>query len=356
MGYFALDFDRDKMYRRETIAVAWSGLPFYAARLLKEAVHSDRITVLATPGPQSKEQIEQGLGSKVSWLDPNGRETFKSLEISTPGTFLVSGWNVPQFNRLSDEARRAGASIVLMSDNSRKHTVRQALGSIAFRCGLRSKYSGALVPGNSGRDLLQFYGFPPSRIVTGMYGADSTIFTPGPSFQNRKRDFLFVGQFIARKGLRGLIESKLELRRSGTQVTIAAIGAGPMESELRAAGIQVLPFASAALVAAEMRDSRFLILPSLEDHWGVVVHEAACSGCGLILSDGVGAAHDLLTRENGRLFAKGNPHSLARAIQSALKMTNDEQELCLSASLRLSFQFGPAQFTDALRSFIVPKP
>ena len=33
-------------------------------------------------------------------------------------------------------------------------------------------------------------------------------------------------------------------------------------------------------VAKSLRSSRFLILPSHEEHWGLVVHEAALSGSG----------------------------------------------------------------------------
>ena len=43
--------------------------------------------------------------------------------------------------------------------------------------------------------------------------------------------------------------------------------------------------------------ARFLILPSLVEAWGLVVHEAMLCGCGVVLSDRVGSAADPASKE-----------------------------------------------------------
>ena len=45
-----------------------------------------------------------------------------------------------------------------------------------------------------------------------------------------------------------------------------------------------------------MNNSKCLVLPSYEDHWGVVVHEGICSGCLLILSNNVGSKMNFLKK------------------------------------------------------------
>ena len=45
-----------------------------------------------------------------------------------------------------------------------------------------------------------------------------------------------------------------------------------------------------------MGNSKCLILPSLEENWGVVVHESSCCGCLLILSNKVGAREEFLNK------------------------------------------------------------
>ena len=54
-----------------------------------------------------------------------------------------------------------------------------------------------------------------------------------------------------------------------------------------------------------LRKSCGFILPSKYEPWGVVVHEAACSGLPLILSDSVGSRNELLiNNHNGRVSIK----------------------------------------------------
>jgi glycosyltransferase involved in cell wall biosynthesis len=333
------------MSNQARVAVAWQGLPSYAARLLRRVLEERDISILGTPGPQKRAEILGILGREIIWLGGSRNPTWQSLGLPVPQCFFVSGWSNPQFNLLSREAREAGACIVLMADNRRKHNLRQAAGSIIFRMKWRSLFDYAFVPGAAATDLMRFYGVPERRIRSGLYGADPQVFSP---LLARERDFLFVGQFTARKGLCELMESVADLRRVGARFTLAALGAGQLEGALRTAGITVLPFGDASYVAQEMRRSRFLVLPSLEDHWGVVVHEAACSGCGLILSDGVGAARDLLTADNGLLCRQGQSKSLSHAMTTALQIPPDQLARYGNASLHIASCFGPERFAEAV--------
>jgi glycosyltransferase involved in cell wall biosynthesis len=332
------------MSGQPSVAVAWDGLPYYAARLLRRVAEERDLSILGTPGLQTRAEIVRAAGREVIWLDGNKSATWQSLGLSVPQWFFVSGWSSPQFNLLTREAREAGACIIVMADNRRKHNLRQAFGSVIFRMKWQRLFDYVFVPGISGKDLMRFFGVAEHRIRSGLYGADPQVFTAGPPISARERDFLFVGRFIALKGLRELIESVADLRRAGMKFTLAALGAGELEGALRTAGITVLPFGDASYVAQEMRKSRFLVLPSRNDNWGVVVHEAACSGCGLILSDGVGAAPDLLTVDNGLLCRRGESKSLTNAMATALRMPAGQLTRCGSTSLHLASCFGPERF------------
>jgi glycosyltransferase involved in cell wall biosynthesis len=344
------------MSHQARVAFAWQGLPSYAAWLLKRVSEERDISILGTPGPQRPAEILRILGREIIWLGGSTNPTWQSLGLPVPQCFFVSGWSNPQFNLLSREAREAGACIIVMADNSRKHNLCQAVGSIIFRMKWRSVFDYAFVPGAAATDLMRFYGVPEHRIRTGLYGADPQVFSAGPPLVARERDFLFVGQFLARKGLCELMESVADLRRAGARFTVAALGAGQLEGALRTAGITVLPFGDASYVGQEMRNSKFLVLPSLEDHWGVVVHEAACSGCGLILSDGVGAARDLLTVNNGLLCRQGQSKSLSRAMTTALQIPPDQLARYGNASLHIASSFGPERFAEAVSDILSRGP
>jgi glycosyltransferase involved in cell wall biosynthesis len=159
----------------------------------------------------------------------------------------------------------------------------------------------------------------------------------------RAYHFLFAGQFISRKGLQGLAEAVRLLRSEGMNFRIAAVGAGPLRADLESAGIEVCAFGEAAAVASMMQNARFMVLPSIEDHWGLVVHEAALSGCGLILSTAVGAHRDLLNAQNGFICEPGRP---APAMRQALLVDPRWLSGCLMESRRLASAFGPQRWSE----------
>lgn len=107
-------------------------------------------------------------------------------------------------------------------------------------------------------------------------------FQLGPPLVEGPVDFLFAGQFIARKGIAGPYRALQNYAHKQRSSGSAVIWGRAMSHDLELAAIDVYSFAEAEAVARPMRKARFLVSPSAEDHWGVVVHEAALSGCGLI--------------------------------------------------------------------------
>src|ERR1019366_2984179 len=88
-----------------------------------------------------------------------------------------------------------------------------------------------------------------------------------------------------------------------------------------------------------MRRSKVFVLPSVLDHWGVVVLEAARSGCLLVVSDHVGAKSDLIGRTNGVVFPIGGHRALGMAITRLLSPGELEEE-GRAESVRLASRFG----------------
>ena len=326
------------------VAIAWHGLPYYGARLIRPVVDKlgERIAIIATRGPQSPEEIEAALGSSICVAPEDPHLRWSQLGLQVPDLFFHSGWAYPNFRSLAREVKRRSGTVVCMVDNTCKHNLRQEIGKYIFRWRYRPQVDLAMVPGTSGLELMKLFGMPEEAVYTGLYGADPEVFQSGPPWRERDYHFLFVGRFISRKGLRGLAEAVRLLRSEDMEFRIAAVGAGPMRADLESAGIAVHPFAEAASVAGMMQNARFLVLPSIEDHWGLVVHEAALSGCGLILSTAVGAHRDLLNARNGFICEPGRP---APAMRQALRADPQWLSACSSESRRLASAFGPQQWS-----------
>jgi len=181
---------------------------------------------------------------------------------------------------------------------------------------------------------------PPLR-VRGRSGADTR--------------FLFVGRLIERKGLDVLLEAFA--RFSGGELWIA--GDGPLREKVAgvAAGdsrIRMLGHSGANELAAIYADVDGLIVPSLYEPWGLVVHEGLGNGLPVIASDQVGAADDLVeSGVNGYIVPTGSAELLAAAMGDLASWTTAQREHAAERSLELlarcSIERGAAGFVHGAR-------
>jgi glycosyltransferase involved in cell wall biosynthesis len=336
------------------IAIAWNGLPFYAACLIRAGIEKvgEPVTVIGSKPDVPIAGMEEVLGQKIHWMDSSQPCTWSSLNLAIPEIFFHTGWSYLGFNELAEEVRRAGGKVVSMVDNCWKNSIRQWIGAIIFRLKYKKCFSAVWVPGRSGQKLCRFLGMPEHRVYQGMYGADPTIFSPGVSLSKRPKQFLFVGQFIHRKGLDILVEAFQQFQTEFPDWKLYVIGRGSLEPLLKSAGIVVQDFQQPPQVAQIMQKSRALILPSYEEHWGLVVHEAALCGCSLILSDQVGSSWDLIGDNNGHTFRSGSSNALYRAMVRCHASTESELHLALNDSLQLSSKFSPRIWAETFINII----
>lgn len=110
-------------------------------------------------------------------------------------------------------------------------------------------------------------------------------------------------------------------------------------------------FAPPAECARLMGQSGVFVLPSRIDHWGVVIHEAACAGLPIIASRTSYASADLVTDgDNGCVFDAGDVDALARALAACADP--DRARAMGARSLAASARFDPTIFAEALTTRI----
>jgi glycosyltransferase involved in cell wall biosynthesis len=173
-------------------------------------------------------------------------------------------------------------------------------------------------------------GVDPARTVI----APITALTPDhppPRGRARAGDetrFLFVGRFIERKGLITLLEAfRLagigELRLVGDGPLSAEVGRVAVgDSRIRLAGHLAGPALSQAYAEADV-----LIVPSLYEPWGLVVHEGLAHGLPVITTDQVGAADDLVDPGvNGYVVPAGDAQATADAMEVLAGWTAEDRE------------------------------
>lgn len=335
--------------RNQLVGVAWDGLPFYAARLLRQASRMPgidlRVVGLGLP-PRPKSEIEAAYGGEIVWADRHDNHIlWPSLIGEVPALCITSGWWSQSSLRLARQVKEHDGEVCLMADNRWQGSLKQLVSPLVFSRRFAPLFDYAWVPGKSAAGFMHYLGFPQHRIFTGLYGADAAVFTPGPPLSDRPRRLVFAGQLVHRKGIDILLKA---FEKSGCHEagwTLDIFGEGEMAEQLSLPpGVKVNGFVSSPAFAESLRQSRCLILPSRHDNWGVVVHEAACAGCALVVSDAVGAADDLATEGNGHVFDSGSSVSLARALKALQRWSPGDWDDAGAASLRLASHFGPEKW------------
>lgn len=336
------------------VAVAWWGLPMYAARLIGAAVKATppgaRLDVLATDRGLARPEAQETAGGRVHWLEQNGTRSWAQLGLAVPDVLFVSGWGVPQLHRLDREAGANHARVVSLCDHRFSGSPLQWAGILRQRLKrVADAYDYVWVPGEAGRQYARRIGFKSRRIHGGVYCADDSVFHVRRPLRDRACRFVFIGQFIDRKNVRLLHEAftRYAARHPADGAELHMYGSGHLDREL-AAGSRVFIHGPAApsVLADVLNDSRCLVLPSKKDNWGLVVHEAALTGCALLLSDAVGSIPELARPTNSVIVSPRDVEGFVQAFHRIATMTRQELDEAERVSVNLAGRYSVRKWAE----------
>lgn len=338
-----------------SIAFSWQGLPQYAARQLRPAIAQlgQACPVIGTRPEVPIQGMEPALGQPIHWVEAEQSVRWADLGLDTPTVFFQAGWSCPAFNALGDEVRAAGGKVCLLMDNDWRGNLRQWFGGVWFRLAMKRKFVAVMVPGRSGRRLSRWYGFANEEIFEGLYGADPAVFFDGPPLAERPKRILFVGQYIERKDCVGLTQAFASVADQLPEWELHLYGSGPLQDKLPGhPRIRVHGFVQPAELGALYQSARIFALPSYREAWGLVVHEAALSGCQLLLSATIGSRHDFATEKNAAEFPAGDRVALAQAVLQLATSEDDALARAQAESRALAATHGPAVFADRVAAIV----
>lgn len=152
------------------------------------------------------------------------------------------------------------------------------------------------------------------------YGADDQVFFPPQKDQPRDDTFrvVFAGQLTLRKGVRFLLDALTLTDQSDWQCHLYG---GPSEETAKdledytgSTPLKRHGSVSQTKLAQAFRDADLLVLPSLEEGFGLVVVQALNCGLPCIVSDTTGAKDLIRHRKNGSIIAASDAESLAHEL------------------------------------------
>lgn len=149
-------------------------------------------------------------------------------------------------------------------------------------------------------------GIQPEQIWVVPYGAAPDVFFPAPGKNLREFRILFAGQVSLRKNVSTLLRAVEKLRRPDWRLDVFGTVDHEAKREFaRYHGVSPVTLhgpVSQRQLAEEMRRSSVLVLPSLEEGFGLVVVQALACGTPCVVSDAVGAKDLIKHRDNGSVF------------------------------------------------------
>jgi glycosyltransferase involved in cell wall biosynthesis len=230
----------------------------------------------------------------------------------------VVGCGIPYLLRGESRPDKAGVHGVKMMA---KHTLIQPLVRNAGAC---------LAIGEDNSKFYTSYGAHPRRIFFAPYSVDTERFSAAGEIGHARRTSMLESLGLEPDIPLVLFAAKLQPRKRPFDVVMAmdqldhpanliVIGDGPLRPDLEQLTavrpwMRTLGFVNQSEIAEWYGAADLFVLPSDREPWGLAVNEAMAAGAVPIVSDAVGCAPDLVTRDVGWVHAVGDIDALARAI------------------------------------------
>ncbi|MFO0745649.1 MAG: glycosyltransferase family 4 protein [Myxococcota bacterium] len=256
-----------------------------------------------------------------------------------PDAVIVHGYAHATEHLVMAACRAAGVPVLLRGESNllaqrpRFTRLAKLLGAAA----LKQVLSGALAIGTLSREYFRHYGIPEERIFVAPYSVDNDFFFARADAAEARAaawkaelgipaEALVVGfaaKLSAVKDCKTLIEAFGRAAVPGS--ALAIVGDGPLRQELESQAatypgscIKFAGFVNQSEMPAAYALADLFALPSVFEPWGLAINEAMTLGRAVVVSDAVGCAPDLVSRDTGFVFPAGDAQSLAAILTSAL--------------------------------------
>jgi len=343
------------------IAILWGGMSGYLNACIKELASREGIELFVShqaPVPEAPYNDGQfaWIKNRLMWQSKAEfaplRERLRSFD---PEIMVFCGWHVSAYRRMARElAKRCWR--VLVMDNCWKATAKQRLGVLISPWYVRPLADAVWLPGERQAVFARRLGFEQREILWGSLSYDQPAIervhlSRLAEGRSVPRSFLFLGRFVAEKGVEKLVEAYQSYReRSKNPWPLVCCGAGPLSSRLEGRpGIRVEGFVQPGQLQGILASSGCLILPSTLEPWALAVHEATSAGLLILASENVGATvHLVQDHYNGYIFDSHDVKALAVLMSQVSNLSDGRLDAMSRGSHLLSKQFTPTRWADTL--------
>jgi glycosyltransferase involved in cell wall biosynthesis len=174
------------------------------------------------------------------------------------------------------------------------------------------------------------YGIPPQKISVSYIGVDTQKFSPGSKPLAERREVLYVGRLVEKKGCIYLLEAFSRIQQQFMQYNLIIIGKGPLEKQLKRytqinrVRAQFLGAQSSEQVKNKLKEARVVCLPSITaengdaEGFNMVILEAQASGVPVVTSALGGAVEGIVHGVTGFAHAEKDVSGISVALGKLL--------------------------------------
>ena len=199
-------------------------------------------------------------------------------------------------------------------------------------------------------------GFDKQDIYNYAYTANTNFFAQYKksfNIETGSRTILFVGRLVPQKNILALVNSFIICNNEQTEKwKLIIVGEGPLKEQLPIRkDIEIHGFSDADTLAKIAQQADVFCLPSINEPWGVVVHEFASMGLALLISNKCGSAFEfLINGYNGYLFDPNDENALKEKLQTIMGMHYTALAQFGKNSLQLAERVSPDLWANTLHA------
>lgn len=239
---------------------------------------------------------------------------------------IVSSWEVPIYIHVILKAWRRKIPLVILYYS---HAYSQKYKNVLItkiRSWIYSKADLVITFGSYSTASVKAMGIADQKILSLFNPVDvnwyHTYSTAQTKLENTGHRYLYVGQLIERKNVNSLIHAFSRIRKEFDTLTV--VGDGEELSTLKSLAenrgisdfVSFLGHRNSFEIAQIYSQHNTLILPSVNEVWGLVVNEALASGMHVVVSNKCGVT-DLIKDMKGCFLCGTDEFSIANAMQNS---------------------------------------
>lgn len=331
----------------------------YNIPVLKELVSKGfKISVIHRESKKKTSYTHPNL-TNVDFLDEaefDGKSLKKIASEINPDLVFICDWSIAKYNSCGTFLRKRFKIPVVVGCDTQWRGGKQWANVFSSRLRHQRYFSHILVAGVRQYEYAKRIGFKNDRIIMNLLSADLDKFEEAEVNQEKfkeNRNFLFVGRFIGKKGVKELVEAWNGIANKKNSKLIM-VGEGPLKKEINFPDdVEIHPFVSQSQLLKYAERSSCFLLPSIFEPWALVIHEFAAAGLPLIVTNSCGATpHFVINNYNGLIVSSGSSLELKNAIEKIINMSDQELFEYAKRSRILSKSISPEIVANSLISVL----